>query len=260
MDLEQALTCAQLSNGVYAPLHEFHKQLKMQYPGCPIQIFQVDGCECACLAIPSKKTTILIFRGTEFSTTNDFMANLDFVRERDACLGQAVYVHSGFLEELGDVWEKVHNFVHIHAKSDYHNLVVTGHSLGGALALLCATRLAVCFISKVECYSFGSPMVGGDTFSALFDKLTDLSHYRFENQNDIIPKLKTLSLLGYQHVGQKYYFNYLGKIISTPLTWKQAWKDWLYGQWQALKRMQLFDSMKDHRITQYVQILDQNLS
>ncbi len=258
MDLEQALLCARLSRDVYLPMHTFHKQLQEQYPGCPIQIFQVGGCQLACLSIPSNKTTFLIFRGTDFST-NDFMANLDVVRIQDTFLGN-VYVHSGFLEELQDIWKNVHNFVHVHAKPDYHTLVVTGHSLGGALALLCASRLAVCFVSKVDCYSFGAPMVGGDTFSTFFDKLPNLDHYRFENQNDIVPKLKTLHFFGYEHVGQKYYFNYLGEILSRPLTWKEQWKDWLYGQWQALRRMQLFDSLEDHRIDQYVQILEQNLS
>ena len=187
------------------------------------------------------------------------MANLDVLRKQDTFLGK-VYVHSGFLEEIADVWTKIHNFVQTNAKSDYHNIVTTGHSLGGALALLCASRVASCFVSKVECYSFGSPMVGGSTFSGLFDELPNLRHYRFENQNDIVPKLKTLQFFGYKHVGQRYYFNYLGQIISRRLTWKESWKDWIWGQWQALKRMQFFDSLKDHKISQYVQILDQNLS
>lgn len=259
MNLEQALTCAQLSRDIYLEIHEFHTKLQTQYPGCPIQVFQVGGCECACVAIPDKKVTLLIFRGTEFSTPNDFLANLDVFREKDPILGK-VYIHSGFLQELKDVWKSVFTFVDTHARLNYHTLITTGHSLGGALALLCGSRLSQCFIAKVQCYSFGSPMIGGDTWSQFYNHTPNLDHYRFENQNDIVPKLNTLHILGYQHVGQRYYFNYLGEILTRPLTWKEEWKDWLMGQWQALKRMELFDSLKDHRIVQYVQILEQNLS
>ena len=258
--MNTALECATLSEMIYAPLFTFKHRLQVKYPGCPIQVFQQGGCECACICVAHKKTTIIVFRGTEFSTPNDFLANLDIFREQDQHLGKKVYVHSGFLQELKEVWQSIYQFINTHARQTYHNLIITGHSLGGAIALLCAARLSLCFLCHVHCYSFGSPMVGGNTFYNFYENSLNLTHYRFENQNDIVPKLKTLSYLGYEHVGQRYYFNYLGDMISRKLTWKESWKDWIMGQWQALKRMQLFDSLKDHRINQYVQILDRNLT
>ena len=258
MDIEQALVCARLSQAIYLPLNDFHNQLRDEYPGCRVQIFQRDGCECACLCLPKEKKTILIFRGTEFSTSNDFLANMDVVRDQDPLLGK-VYVHSGFLAELKDVWKQLYTFVDTHARPHYHQLFVTGHSLGGALALLCSARLSSCFIMKVDTYSFGAPMVGGSTFLELFDHTPNWDHYRCEYNNDIVPKLKTLRVLGYDHVGTKVYFNYTGDIILRELTWKERWRDWIVGHWQAVTHMQLFDSLKDHRITKYVQILDQNI-
>lgn len=259
MNLNQAMECAKLSQSIYNPMNEFYTQLSKAYPGCPIQVIQKDGCECACIALPEKKTTLLVFRGTEFSTPNDFLANIDAVRDQDPLLGK-VYVHSGFLGELKSVWQQVYQFVDVHARAGFHHIITTGHSLGGALALLCATRLSRFTVTKTSCYSFGAPMVGGDTFRRAFDYTHNLDHFRFVNNNDIVPKLKTLNFLGYEHVGQRFYFNYLGDIISRELTWQERWKDWLWGHWQAVKRIQLFDSLKDHRMKQYVKIIEQNLS
>lgn len=265
MDVTKAHTLVTLSQGIYNPLTMFQCELLYRYPGCPTRVFEIRGCECACIADMYHNTIIIVFRGTDFATSNDTLANLDFVREPDAFLSSIadVYIHSGFLEELQKVWKDVYMFVDAHIPSSsggtpskIPTILTTGHSLGGALALVCAVRLASCMDAHVNCYSYGAPMVGGSSFKEFVEnRLHNMRHFRFENQNDIVPKLKSLKVLGYVHVGRMHYFNYKGQ-MKTELSSREAWIDWMYGHWQAVVRFELFDSLKDHAIRKYVEILD----
>lgn len=52
---------------------------------------------------------------------------------------------------------------------EVQKIVIVGHSLGGALATLCAMRLGS-MIEKVSVYTFGSPRVGDARFARAFNK------------------------------------------------------------------------------------------
>merc|ERR1711935_907685 len=78
--------------------------------------------------------------------------------------------------------------------SDYQ-LILTGHSLGGALAQLCSYFLAglpeTDFIPKpVQAVTYASPVVGNDQFFESFRDLErddKLRHLRVSNRRDVIP-------------------------------------------------------------------------
>jgi predicted lipase len=76
---------------------------------------------------------------------------------------------------------------------------VIGHSLGGAMASICALemRLAV-GVETVRVTTFGSPRVGNPKFHDLFKRVMDRS-MRFTHNNDIVPSVPTL-MMGFQHV------------------------------------------------------------
>jgi len=93
---------------------------------------------------------------------------------------------------------------------DHPCIWVTGHSLGGGLATLFASRV----LSEMErgkhyklrgLYTFGSPKVGDNTFKQKFEQLATahgVTIARFRNENDIVtrvPKLfyAHLDLLGF---------------------------------------------------------------
>jgi triacylglycerol lipase len=82
----------------------------------------------------------LSFRGS--TDISNWVANLDFVFNDDSGLCTGCDVHSGFWK----AWETVADDVTAKidsAQSTYpgYQLVVTGHSLGGALAALAGTAL-----------------------------------------------------------------------------------------------------------------------
>ncbi|PNW87796.1 hypothetical protein CHLRE_01g002400v5 [Chlamydomonas reinhardtii] len=82
-------------------------------------------------------------------------------------------------------------------------VLVTGHSLGGALATLAAYELAerrtpARSIQRISLYSYGAPRVGNKAFAEVFDRLVP-DTWRITNANDIVPSVPRL--MGYCHVG-----------------------------------------------------------
>ena len=72
---------------------------------------------------------------------------------------------------------------------------ITGHSLGGALALLAAWRLQRSFVSIQEIVTFGAPMIGNDAAAKAFEQEFTGKIYRFVDLEDIVPLLPSVSLI-----------------------------------------------------------------
>ncbi|CAM9732160.1 unnamed protein product [Chrysoparadoxa australica] len=85
------------------------------------------------------------------------------------------------------------------------HIYVTGHSLGGALATLCAVDFADRFkASKLTMYNFGSPRVGNSAFARLYNE-KHAGAFRIVNDMDMIARLppeQPISFLEYSHVGR----------------------------------------------------------
>ncbi|MFX3634450.1 MAG: lipase family protein [Candidatus Pristimantibacillus sp.] len=84
-------------------------------------------------------------------------------------------------------------------------LFITGHSLGGALATLAALDIANhTKITSPIVYTFGAPRVGDPKFVRVYNNAI-ATHWRFQNEYDIVPHLPTLV---YQspHTKQTYYY------------------------------------------------------
>jgi hypothetical protein len=67
--------------------------------------------------------------------------------------------------------------------------IICGHSLGAAVAILCAFHIESVF-KKVRCvYAFASPMVGNQDFANAYDSILNEKTFRISNTNDTIPYL-----------------------------------------------------------------------
>ena len=89
-------------------------------------------------------------------------------------------------------------------------LVVTGHSLGGALATLLVTELNATTALKPQAWTFASPKVGDATFAARYGGLSTVS-WRIYNQVDVVPYFPVDVSNSYQPVTTGYAINSLGK-------------------------------------------------
>jgi pimeloyl-ACP methyl ester carboxylesterase len=80
-------------------------------------------------------------------------------------------------------------------------VVVTGHSLGGALAVLLARRLAETQRQVVAVYTFGMPRPGLAVFAEAYKASALPSRtYRLVHGDDIVPTVAP-SELGFRHIG-----------------------------------------------------------
>ncbi|MDU0204575.1 MULTISPECIES: lipase family protein [Paenibacillus] len=128
---------------------------------------------------------VIVFRGT--SSTSDWIS--------DAIARQTAYpyakdgglVHKGFLDIYNSARKQI---IAVMSKlSPRKTLYLTGHSLGGCLANLCALDLtANTRFKEPSVYTYGSPRVGNPAFSSLFNRRTG-PRYRIYNTNDIVPEL-----------------------------------------------------------------------
>ena len=191
-----------------------------------------DGAQCHIFS--NEDNTVIAFRGTEPKELSDIKADLLAVKRKSRTEG---YVHLGFKLELRKLWPDIEALIN----KDKRSLWITGHSLGGAMATLCASRLE----DKSPClYTYGSPRVGGREFR---DGML-VEHYRVVNNNDVVTSVPPW-FMGYRHHGTLEYINFYGNLRK--LSFWQRVKDQWRGRWAALKKRQLFDGIFDHNIGLY---------
>lgn len=145
-----------------------------------------------------KDTLIIVFRGSD--SRKDWNFNLDFCKKviPYGNLDSKIKIHSGFLSayKSRNVRNKIREFVTEKIK----RVVVSGHSYGAALAVICAIDLQYNFNDKdYEVIVFGCPRVGNKFFVESYNRRI-FKTLRIENFGDIIPKLP-FAFMGYKHVG-----------------------------------------------------------
>ncbi|KAH8115115.1 alpha/beta-hydrolase, partial [Phellopilus nigrolimitatus] len=157
----------------------------------------------------SMKEIVVAFRGS--SSPVDFLTDFNSTLIHfdspgvDTSLTNYVEAHRGFLEAYNSVAPIIlSNIVAQLQEYPTYSLVLTGHSLGGALASLGGISLATNFPGKsVRVYTFGQPRTGNDKYAALAETLIgpdnifrDLSSFP-----TMVPRY-----LGYQHHSTEYWF------------------------------------------------------
>jgi alpha-beta hydrolase superfamily lysophospholipase len=112
-----------------------------------------------------------------------------------AAAGVGARFHRGFLDALAMIWEPLFKAVDDAVKTKERPLWVTGHSLGGALALLAAWRFQRSFLAVYEIITFGAPMIGNETASKAFEQEFAGKIFRYVDLEDVVPHLPSVSLL-----------------------------------------------------------------
>ncbi len=151
---------------------------------------------------------VVAFRGSEAPTTLDGLKDWLLTNANNylilpegrsgtdfAAAGVGARFHRGFLNALAMIWEPLFNAVDTVLKTNEQPLWVTGHSLGGALALLAAWRFQRSFLTVREIIIFGAPMIGNDTAAKAFEQEVAGKIFRYVDLEDVVPHLPSVSLL-----------------------------------------------------------------
>lgn len=200
IDIDLAAELGLLSLQAYQMLADFQNQLPFTLPA-PYQLVtqiltaeSLTGNAAVSQAVPiafiaTKDDVIyVVFRGT--TTPEEFLL--------DAEIGQVPYtaVRFGGMTEQGftRLYESINEQIvqtvkQIGQGSSFSKLYITGHSLGGALAVLAVPELAKkTRFWRPTMYSFAGPFVGNPRFAFLY-RFSVGPSWRVVNTNDLVPKL-----------------------------------------------------------------------
>jgi len=152
----------------------------------------------------SETEIIVGFRGTNLESILNWITDFEFWQTTPYPNVTGAEVHYGWYTAYSNVQGIVVPVVTALRKS-YPNLpiVTTGHSLGGALAILCAIDLIQQGIQQVQVVDFGQTRVGNEVFAQYFDQ--NVPCCRVVNQADLIPHYPT-ELFNYYHVATEVWF------------------------------------------------------
>ena len=118
-----------------------------------------------------------------------------------AAAGVGARFHRGFMQALDEIWLPLFESVDQKFTHQERPVWVTGHSLGGALALLCAWRMHQQFIPIHQVCTFGAPMIGNLAAAEAFAREFPGKIFRYVDVGDLVPRLPMISLLSndYDH-------------------------------------------------------------
>ena len=196
---------------------------------------------------------IVAFRGTEPTHLRDLLSDAQFHKVQGP-LGE---VHRGFLHAFQLVKDDMVKAIQrLRNKSNPQSLWCTGHSLGGALAVVAAAQLLVDGHKVNGLYTFGQPRVGDETFATECARRMAGQHFRFVNNNDTVTRVPPRAL-AYAHAGDVRYIDADGQ-IQTDISFWDRFLERVKGRMEDFLRPGT-DGLKDHSMKHYVEHIENAL-
>jgi len=144
---------------------------------------------------------LAVFRGS--TDIVNWINNMDAVLvDYPYCTG--CQVHEGFYDTWKSVKVGVMNEVYrLHKLYPSYSIVVSGHSLGAAVATLAGVDIYKNVSSTVYSWTLGSPRVGNPAFADWYTPYSGVVHnQRITNNKDVVPHMPS-ELEGFRHVPQE---------------------------------------------------------
>lgn len=253
-DPRKAYWLAEASAIAYAPEAEIRSLVQASWKFHQMEFFDCQGTQafCAC----DDKLVLVAFRGTELKELADILADarvtLDPFPKTDPAAKPKV--HRGFQDALTAVQPKLAQTVGswmlpASPGGPVRRLLITGHSLGGALATLYFAEVAGIYAAAGPLlYTFGCPKVGDDHFAQTLDRQYPGRVFRLINQTDIVPELPPLP--DYHHTGSARHFD--GDQLRTHVSGLSRLLGYAAGAAQSLKAAGQA-AVDDHGMNHYIE-------
>lgn len=205
VDYSKALKLAISSQEIYT---NFAEEIKFTHWSEKPTLISKETTDTQLAILTDPSETTIIFRGSDSSI--DWGTNLDTRQERKEFDQQIIkgeivsqrekiypyltgnesgsLMHRGFVKAYFSVRDDIHEYI---KQNNVSNITITGHSLGGALAILCAVDVQYNFndqLASIETYTFGAPKVGNKEFCQSYNQRIPKS-YHFIHGMDIVPEL-----------------------------------------------------------------------
>ncbi len=158
----------------------------------------IDVDDTQAFVATSPDLVLISFRGTE--SRGDWLHNVN-LPWRTRSYG---VVHRGFLGAFQAVESRLRSAL---LSSEGKRVILTGHSLGGAIATVMAAEWQG-FLAPAMVVTFGQPAVGKGAFRMFYQQYYAGKFFRFVNDDDIVPRVPP----GYEHVGRLLHFDAEGKL------------------------------------------------
>ena len=202
---------------------------------------------------------IVVFRGTinekdgQFDP-NNWLVNLDAIQVPiDLVFHVSGRIHDGFATAFSTLWPGIQDAIQ-KLQTGAQSVWITGHSLGGALALIAAA--ARTFADRLPfngLYTFGQPRVGDPEFCGNCDTHFGDQYFRFVNDEDIVTRVPPRIFPHfplpdiYGHCGQLRYFDAQGNLHADEHYWNAFLANVDVGFEKLIELPQLAP-IKDHEI------------
>ena len=147
----------------------------------------------------SKNTIWVAFRGTSGNNLQEWINNFKITQlsydnnknklELPSFMveNKNIKIHEGFFIMYSDMVKQILATIETHYKKGMQ-IVVTGHSLGAAIATILGVELKSAWYDNVTVYTFASPRVGNESFTDYIDSI-QLPLFRVVNTEDIVPQI-----------------------------------------------------------------------
>ena len=152
-------------------------------------------------------------------------------------------VHTGFNQTVDSIWTDLENMIE-ETHIENPTIWLTGHSLGGAMALITAVKLTISKIGiPAGIITFGQPAVGDPIFCVAFEQNLGSRMFRVVNCSDEVPNQPP----GYVHTGRLMYFEHRGRLHDQP---KQLF------MWADKMSQETRGPIEEHSMVQYLRLVE----
>lgn len=202
----------------------------------------------------SDHMVLVAFRGTEPSQIRDWLSDANTpVIPGPAKRG---LVHLGFSRALASVYPEIRDKVK-EVRTNDQTLWFTGHSLGGALAMLAGATM---YLEDPKLlangvYTFGQPRTCDRFLANAYDTAFTSRHFRFVNNNDIVAQVPPEPV--FHHVNAMMYLDATGKLHE-----KMPFVSKLTDSFKGFTSDPFApgaDGIRDHFMDRYVALIEKNL-
>lgn len=198
---------------------------------------------------------IISIRGTETKYVKSVLTDAEYTKQFDPKLG--IYVHAGFDKAVQEVYDSLSRRL-----DTSYSTRVTGHSLGGALAVLLTYYLSVDGYKLERTVTFGQPKVTNHEGVEKFKKVNLLRVINSKDPVAYVPPLSYVTALNspYQHAGGALVlqddppYQYVCSEASNVSFVSDFWSDVL-GKDEGPKET-LMENLVNHRDKFYVEKLE----